>query len=77
MKYFAGVLALLLIFSVVACSSPEDRAALAKEQSLQADTKLKEERLKMLEEYRECVKSKPSSEAEDCDYLLKAIEAVQ
>ena len=71
----AGLIAAMAM--VVGCSSPQDRAAKAQERSYSLDAELKEERLQLLDEYKSCVEGKPANEAETCDYLLKAIEAIQ
>jgi thioredoxin-related protein len=71
------VLALFALSFLGACASPQDKAAKAQEKSYKADAALKEKRLKMVAEYQRCVKNKLPAEAESCDYLLKAIEAVR
>lgn len=70
-------IAVAAVAMLTACSTPEERAAEAQERSFKADAKLKEKRLKMIDEYQKCVTSKAPEQAETCDYLLKAIEAVR
>ncbi len=62
----------LLVIGLFGCVTPQERAA-------EADAKFKEERLKILNQYQECVgknlddKEKLSS----CEHYLKAIEAMK
>lgn len=72
--------------ALAACSSPEEKAAAAKQEAAeaqkeayQADTEMKQERMKLLEEYKACVKKAQdeNKDVESCDYLLKAVEATK
>ena len=68
-----GVFASLVIIGLLsACSSAEDDAARAQEEVAQ-------ERLKLVEDYRECVDDAhgDAEEIEACDSYLKAAEALK
>lgn len=57
---------------VAGCTSPEERAA-------RAEAEIKEERLKTLAEYKDCVREADgnTNKLVTCDALLKAIEALK
>ncbi len=74
-----GVFVALMIGILAACASPEEKAYKAQERSYKADAKWKEERLKILDDYRACVEKSGGEEdaLRACDHLLKAIEAMK
>ena len=61
----------LALMTMTACSSPEKRAH-------QAQTKVHNERLKLVDEYKKCLKKAGDDKAktEACDQYLKAAEAL-
>jgi len=64
---------------LAACSSPQDRAAKAQEHSYEAIEEVAKERLRLVEEYQDCVKESGSNaqKVEACDSFLKAAEALK
>lgn len=77
MNYAAMMCAVGTAVLVAACSTPQERAARAQEKSYKLDAEIKRERLNLLEEYKECVESKRPGTESQCDYLLKAAEAIR
>jgi len=71
----AVCIATLMVLSL-GCSSPQDRAAKAKERSYKADAKFKEERLKALDRYKKCI-DKNKGTPEKCEHLRKVIESMK
>lgn len=73
-----GVAALL---ALGACSSatPEERAAQAKQRSYEAQASIARERLRLVDQYRDCVieAGEDLVKVEACDTFLKAAEALQ
>lgn len=68
-----SVISACAVLAVAAgCSSPEERAALAEAQ-------IKEERLNMVAEYKDCVRESDgdSGKLRTCDALLRAVEALK
>ncbi len=72
MKTVTYSAAVLVTLWAVGCASPQERASLA-------DAKFKEEKVEILEEYKECVKENLGDEEKlaSCEYMLKAIEATK
>ena len=72
MWYKCCIIAITTLTLTTGCSNPEARAA-------RAEAEIKEERLKTLAEYKECVKEADGDAAKlrTCDALLKAIEALK
>lgn len=70
----AGVLAAL-----AGCSSPQDRAARAQERSYEAQEEVAQERLKLVDQYQECVEDAAgdTQKTEACDSYLRAAEALK
>ena len=62
----------IAVLAMFGCSSPQDRAYEAQEQ-------VHEERLKLVEEYKECLKEAGDDKmkVETCDQYLKAAEALK
>jgi len=75
-KLMAGC---VLAAALVGCSTPEEKAAYATRDAARADLKIKEERLKMIDQYKACVSDAggDAQKAEACDSILKAIEALK
>ena len=72
-KFFSWVtLSVILIFSFIGCSTPQERAA-------EADANFKEERLKILKRYQECVKQNldDKEKLSSCEHYLKAVDAMK
>ena len=69
----------VLATALVGCSTPEEKAAYATRDAARADLKIKEERLKMIDQYKACVKDAGgyAQNTEACDGILKAIEALK
>ena len=65
-------MAIALCGFLAACSSPQDDAAEAQE-------KVSEERLKLIDQYRECMDAAEGDDTKmgECDSYLKAAEALQ
>ncbi len=77
-----GILvAVIAVATVSACSSPtpEERAARAKQQSYEAQTGIAKERLRLVDQYRDCVieAGEDIVKVEACDSYLKAAEALK
>jgi len=64
---------------LTACSSPQDRAAEAQEGSYEAQEKVAQERLKLVNQYQSCVKDAAGDQqkAAACESYLKAAEALK
>jgi len=81
MKYALPVACAVLIAAVSACSgaTPEERAARAKESSFKAQESIARERLKLVDQYRDCVIAADEDlmKIEACDTYLKAADALQ
>ncbi len=71
---------LLFIVSIFlfACSSPERQALRAQEEAHETQAEVGKERLKLIEEYKECIADagEDSSKANACESYLKAAEAL-
>ena len=78
----SGILACAIaIVALSACSSPtpEERAARAKERSFSAQESIARERLKLVDQYRDCViaAEEDIAKIEACDTYLRAAEALK
>ena len=73
------VVAIALSATLGGCASPQEKAANAQTEVAEAELKLKEERLAMLEDYKECIADAGDDKvkADACDSILKAIEALK
>lgn len=72
MKHIGFLLFPLVVFTIVGCSSPQDRA-------YEAQEGVHNERLKLVEQYQKCVKDSADDtvKAEACEQYLKASEALK
>ena len=61
------------------CASPEEKAAKAQMRASEADLQIKQERLKLLDEYKDCLDEAGADreKADECDRILKAVEALK
>ncbi len=68
-----------LVGLMAACSSPQDRAAKAQQGAYQAQEKVANERLELVNKYQACVKEAGSNhqKVEACDSYLRAAEALK
>jgi outer membrane murein-binding lipoprotein Lpp len=74
------VFACLISLAVLAgCSSPQDRAAKAQEQSYEAQEEVARQRLELVDKYQACVDETAgeTQKVEACDSYLRAAEALQ
>jgi len=64
---------------LVACASPEERAAEAQERSYKAQESVANRRLKLVDQYQACVKDAGGNQqkAAACDSYLRAAEALK
>ena len=78
-RYVRLVVLAATVGVLAACASPQEKAAKAQEKSAKADLQIKNERLKLLDEYKACVEDAGEDRAklESCDQTLKAIEALK
>ena len=72
----------LLAFALgiaLACSSPQDKAHKAQSKAYTAQEKIHQERLKLVEEYKQCLKKAgdDKEKIEACDQYLRAAEALK
>lgn len=72
MKLTSLIAALFVAVLVVGCSSPQDRAYKAQE-------KVHKERLKLIEDYQECINKAGDDTAkrESCEQYLRAADALK
>ncbi len=73
---------LLLVFAacfLMACSSPERQALRAQTDASNAQAEVSNERLKLVEQYKECISDAgaDSAKAAACESYLKAANALQ
>jgi hypothetical protein len=71
-------LAFLTVFAA-GCSSPQDRAAKAQEQSYEAQEEVARQRLELVDRYQTCVEEAAgdTQRVEACDSYLRAAEALK
>ncbi len=64
---------------IVSCSSPEERAAKSQQRAYEAQEDLVKERLRLVEQYRECVTASSGDDLKlkACDSYLKSAEALK
>ena len=64
---------------LAACSTPQERAAKAQERSYEAQEDVARERLKLVDQYKDCVSDAAgdAQKIEMCDTYLRAAEALQ
>ena len=79
MKFHTLLLAIITMTLITACGSPEKRAYKAQAKSADYQSKIAQERLKLVDDYRKCISEAGEDHAkvESCDSYLKAAEALQ
>ena len=79
MRYVRLAALAATVGALAACSTPQEKAAKAQEKSAKADLEIKNQRLKLLDDYKACVEDAGEDRAklETCDQTLKAIEALK
>ena len=79
MKLLKVLLIVAAVGLMTACASPEKRAYKAQAKSSDYQSKIAQERLKLVDDYKKCVKKAGEDRAkiEACDSFLKAAEALQ
>lgn len=79
MRYAVLVVGFVIIATLAACSSPQDRAAKAQQDSYEAQEEVARHRLELIDEYQDCVKDAAGNAAkiEACDSYLRAAEALK
>lgn len=70
---------LTIVTLLVACSSPQEKAAEAQERAANSQYELTQERLRLTEEHEKCVSAAGAEQAKmtNCDQILKRIEALR
>ena len=76
-KSIQCLLAVAAVAGLAACTSAQDKSYKAQEKSYKAEGKMKEERLKLLDQYKKCTAKNPGQEEEVCGHLLRAIESTK
>ena len=79
MRVGPSIVFIVLLGVLAGCSTPEEKAAKAEQQSYEAQSAVAEERLKLIDEYRECVidAGEDTLKMEGCDTYLKAADALK
>jgi hypothetical protein len=79
MKLAHFFLLFFVAISLLACGSPERQAQRAQADASDAQAKVSNERLKLIEKYEECIADAgaDTAKAEACDSYLKAANALQ
>ena len=79
MWHFKTVVCLSLLIALAGCSTPEERAANAQEDSYEAQEEVAKRRLELVEKYQACIEEAAgdSQKAAACETYLKAAEALQ
>jgi hypothetical protein len=79
MRFVLATSGIIIMTALAACSSPQDRAARAQEQSYEAQEKVARHRLELVDKYQECVKAATGNveKVEACDSYLRAAEALK
>ena len=79
MRFCKTLIGVTCLGLLAACSSPEEDAAKAQKRSYDAIGAVAEERLKLVDEYRDCVADSGSDaqKIEACDTFLRAAEALK
>lgn len=79
MRFLLIASGIAIVTTLAACSSPQDRAARAQEQSYEAQEEVARHRLELVDKYQECVEEAASNAAkiEACDSYLRAAEALK
>lgn len=79
MRFLLAVSGIAVTTALAACSSPQDRAARAQEQSYEAQEEVARHRLELVDKYQGCVEDAAGDTAkiEACDSYLRAAEALK
>ena len=79
MRVGPSIIFVVLLGILAGCSTPEEKAAKAQQESYEAQGAVAEERLKLVDEYRKCVtdSGEDALKMEACDTYLKAAEALK
>ncbi len=79
MKLIHISLLLFVAIFFLACSSPERQALRAQADASDAQAEVSNQRVKLIEEYKECIADAgaDSAKVEACDSFLKAAKALQ
>jgi outer membrane biogenesis lipoprotein LolB len=79
MRYAMFVVSLVAVASLAACSSPQDRAAKAQQESYEAQEEVARQRLELVDKYQDCVKDAAGDavKADACESYLRAAEALK
>ena len=73
------MISIIISVFLVGCGSPQKKAARSQKKVADAELTIKKERLKMIDEYKQCIADADDDAmaAENCDRILRAIEALQ
>jgi outer membrane biogenesis lipoprotein LolB len=79
MRHPTTVISLAVLSLLAACSSPQDRAAKAQQDSYEAQEEVARQRLELVDKYQDCVEEAAGSatKVEACDSYLRAAEALK
>ena len=79
MKLVKVLVIVCVVLIVVACGRTERKANRATAKSANSQTKIAEERLKLVDDYKKCVEKagEDKNKVEACDSYLKAAESLQ
>lgn len=79
MRLISIVLVLFIAGSLAACGNPHKKAAKAQAKSYEAQGEVAKQRLRLVDQYQECVISanNDTMKIEACDSYLKAAEALK
>ena len=79
MKLRNALVVVFVAIMLVSCGSAERSAHRAKTRSANAQTKIAQERLKLVDQYKKCVEDagEDVNRIEACDSFLKAAESLQ
>jgi len=79
MKSVKALIIVCVVVMVVACGGSARRANRATAKSADSQSKIAQERLKLVEDYKKCIKKagEDKNKIEACDSYLKAAESLQ
>lgn len=79
MRHLSTVISLAVLSVLTACSSPQDRAAKAQQDSYEAQEEVARQRLELVDKYQDCVEEAAgnATKVEACDSYLRAAEALK
>ena len=69
---FTSLSGVMLISSLLGCSTPQERKAQAEARGAEAKAAVEEERLKMLRAYNDCLKKEGPEGVQKCEHLKAA-----